>query len=152
VLIELSRHWSRWRQLPRAERRTLVAFALALPLIDIGIRAFGLKRTQNGLSWLARKTVLRPCSGDDLVNANRLAELANIAGTHGIYHISCLRQAVLVQHRLRRQGLPVKLRIGARKIIDSAVEAHAWVELEGVALGQRDLGYSAFPDMDQPSP
>ena len=149
MLIELPRHWSRWRQLPRPERRTLVAFALALPLIDVGIRTFGFKRTQKGLSWLTRKAALRPCSGDDLASANRLAELADIAGTHGIYRNTCLRQAVLVQHRLRQRGLPAQLRIGARKNTDGALEAHAWVELDGVALGQQDSGYAPFGDMDQ---
>ena len=152
MLIELPRHWSQWWQLPRPERRTLVAFALALPLIDIGIRTFGLKRTQKGFSWLTRKALPRPCSDNDLANANRLVELADIAGTHGIYHITCLRQAVLVQHRLRRQGLPARLRIGARKNADGVLEAHAWVDLEGIALGQRDSGHVPFPDMDGQPP
>ncbi len=145
MLIEAPRHWSRWRQLPESERRILVALTLALPVIDIGIRIFGFKRTQKAVSRLTRNTVPRSCSGHDLANANRLAELADIAGVHGLYRITCLRQAILVQHRLRRRGLPVELRIGARKNAGGALDAHAWVELEGVALGQRELGYLSFP-------
>lgn len=147
-MLELARHWSQWRKLPGPERRTLVALILVLPLVDIAVRTLGLKRTQSGFSWLTRKNPSRAHSGKELAQANRLAELAAIAGTHGLYSITCLRQALLVQYRLRRQGLPAQLRIGAIKNTDGSMQAHAWTELDGIALGQRDCGHSPFPGMD----
>ena len=146
---DLARYWSRWRELPGLERRTLVALILVLPLVDIAVRTLGLKRTQAGFSWLTRKAPPRPCPGDELARANRLAELAAIAGAHGIYPITCLRQTLLVQYLLRRQGLSARLRIGAIKNTDSSIQAHAWTELDGIALGQRDFGHSPFPGTDR---
>ncbi len=147
-MAELAHNWSRWQKLSGPERRTLVALVFALPLVDIAVRALGVKRTQAGLSRLTRKVPPRACSRDDLAAANRLAELAAIAGVHGIYSITCLRQALLVQHKLRRRGLATQLRIGAIKNSDGGMEAHAWAELDGIALGQRDLVYVPFPGMD----
>lgn len=152
ALPERAHNWSRWRNLAGSERRSLVALALALPLVDIAVRSAGLKRTQAGFSWLNRKIRFRACSDDDLACAHRLAELAAIAGNHGFYSITCLRQALLVQHKLRRRGLDAQLRIGAIRNADGSLQAHAWTELEGVALGQRDLVHLPLAGADRLPP
>jgi hypothetical protein len=139
--------WSQWRSLPGTERRTLVAFALALPLVDVAIRILGLNRTCAAMRWGNRRVLSRPAAPNDVAYANRLAELADIAGRHGLYTITCLRQAVLVQHWLQRQGWPAELRIGALKNAAGDLQAHAWVELGGTALAQRDLAYAPLQEM-----
>jgi hypothetical protein len=52
-----------------------------------------------------------------------------------------------VQWLLRRQGLPARLRMGAL-LRDGALDAHAWVELDGVPLSQPGLRHAAFDDPD----
>ena len=56
---------------------------------------------------------------------------------------TCLRQALLVHWLLRRRGFSPELKLGVRKQAD-AFDAHAWVELQGVALGQGELTHVPF--------
>jgi hypothetical protein len=144
-LIELARRWSRWSRLPATERSRLVALAIALPIIDIALRTLGLKRTQR---WLLRSATVpvRASSGTDIEAGHRLAELVAIAGAHGLYRITCLRQALLLQWWLRRRGLQARLCVGAMKAPDGGLDAHAWAELDGVALGQANLLHTPFED------
>ena len=134
-----------------ADKRALLALTLLLPVVDISLRTAGLKRTQ---TWLRRfggnrKMLTPPYVDVELACAHRLAELAAIAGAKGAYPIACLRQALLVQCLLLRRGLPAQLRIGALKNADGTPNAHAWVELEGIALAQPDLRHEAFPGLDR---
>ena len=45
--------------------------------------------------------------------------------------------------KLLRRGFAPELKIGVRKQ-DGAFDAHAWVELQGVALGQSELVHQVF--------
>jgi hypothetical protein len=51
---------------------------------------------------------------------------------------SCLPRALAGQYLLRRQGLPVKLRLGVRRVSTAEIIAHAWVEDNGkILIGAR---------------
>ena len=125
---------ARLRALDWSDRRRLLALAMLLPLIDLSLRGLGLRRTQH-LLGLDRERAGTPVAAADVRAAERLAQLAAIAGRRGLYANTCLRQALTVQWWLRRRGLPAQLRIGARRKGDS-VDAHAWVELAGTPLAQ----------------
>ena len=60
---------------------------------------------------------------------------------HGLFPRSpCLTQAVVVQRLLRQKGHASDLRIGVRKGHGQPLEAHAWVEYQGVVvIGARGL-------------
>ena len=60
---------------------------------------------------------------------------------HGLFPRSpCLTQAVVVQRLLRKKGYASDLRIGVRKGHGQPLEAHAWVEYQGVVvIGARGL-------------
>jgi hypothetical protein len=62
--------------------------------------------------------------------------MVRLAAVYGPYHATCLPRAVVVWALLRRQSIDGELTIGVRKAADD-LEAHAWVELDGVALEQR---------------
>ena len=66
--------------------------------------------------------------------AQRCCALTAIAARHGPVKSNCLPQALVLQDLLERRGLTTELRIavlpGSRPL-----EAHAWVELSGIALG-----------------
>ncbi len=115
-----------------------------LPAIAACLRLFGYVRTRR---WLERRSIARhprAATPDDFDSARALARLAAIAGRHGPIHVTCLRQSLLVYWLLRRRGLAPELRIGVRKQ-DAAVDAHAWVELEGHALGPGEITHLPFP-------
>ena len=114
--------------------RVLIALMVLVPLVDIALRTLGLRRTQS-LLRLDRAPTVAPSDSRALADAQRIAELANIAGRRGAWTNTCLRQALAVQWWLYRRGLPAQLRIGAQRVGDQ-LDAHAWVELDGVALAQ----------------
>lgn len=126
--------WARWRRLSRTDRARLIALVVLVALVDIALRTLGLRRTQT-LLRLDRAPAAAPRGERALADAQRIAELANIAGRRGAWTNTCLRQALAVQWWLYRHGLPAQLRIGAQRA-GGQLDAHAWVELDGVALAQ----------------
>ena len=136
--------WDKWRALSRPDRLRLLALLAMLQVMDLSLRAVGLRGTQR---WLGLNRSMPPRShpleAETMASAQRLAELAAIAGRQGPLNTTCLRQALAVQWWLRRRRLDSQLRIGARRVGDS-LDAHAWVELDGAPLAQDDLLHTAF--------
>ena len=137
--------WSRWRDLSFQEKKWLLWMLLLLPLISAMLRLFGYTRTQAWLLRHSEKTAFIEADSNTLQKAERLAQLANIAGRRGAITATCLRQALLLQWWLRRLGLDAKLKLGAR-LQEGQFDAHAWVELAGAALMQGNLEHIALPE------
>lgn len=131
------------RKLPWHERWLLFALLALLPLVSVLLACAGYVRSRRWLEAVSRSHVRRAPSEVELVQAQRVAELAGLAGRWGAVPATCLRQSLLVYALLRRRGFDPLLRIGVRKPGD-VVEAHAWVELAGQPLGVGDLGHRAF--------
>lgn len=121
--------------LPWEEKWQLAALAILLPAVDLHLRQRGLQATQRRLRRLRGNSAPRPTAASDIARAQQLARLAAIAGKRGLYANTCLRQALVVHWWLRRRGLPAELVIGAQPGAGE-LDAHAWVELQGVALAQ----------------
>lgn len=139
--------WRRFWQLSRRDKWRLLGLAVLLPIIDLGLRRRGLQQTQ---AWLTRWRGARPahpCSPAELEDANTLATLAAIAGRRGLYANTCLRQALAVHWWLWRRGLRPQLHVGALRVGDT-LDAHAWVELDGVPLAQSRPLPPAFSSID----
>jgi hypothetical protein len=63
-------------------------------------------------------------------------------------HSTCLERSLALWWLLGRQGVVSQLRIGVRKD-GQKFAAHAWVEREGVAIGESEaphLHYAAFAE------
>ncbi len=61
----------------------------------------------------------------------RLARLMTAAARlHGPFNFSCLRQALVLQARLRRLGVEARLSYGVKKQ-GSRIVAHAWLDIGG---------------------
>ena len=63
------------------------------------------------------------------------------AAAHHLGAMTCLPRAIALQRMLARRGIPATLRIGVRKAPEDAggartIAAHAWVEVDGIALGE----------------
>lgn len=135
--------FARWRALTVRDKRRLFVLMGLLPLVHGALACFRLRRVR---AWLERTSAGRAaiaCTPERLADAQQLAELAAIAGRRGAVAASCLRQALVVWWWLRRQGLSPQLRLGTLGGGEQFT-AHAWVELEGVALAQRELAHRAI--------
>ncbi len=137
------RAYARWLALDWRERRLLLGLMIGLPMIAATLRLFGVFRTQRWLERLSNNAAARDLNSDALRSAERLAELAEIAGRRGPISVTCLRQALMVYWLLRRRGFAPELKIGMRSQ-DGVMDGHAWVELGGVALNQPNLSHVAF--------
>ena len=130
--------YSKLRELPWQEKTLLARFIFCLSWVSFSIRFFGYLRTRRSLSRFITQADLHQADTTELVQAQRAAELIAIAGRHGLINATCLRQSVLLEYWLQRQNLAAEIKIGVRKAGD-LFDAHAWVELNGVALAQDDL-------------
>lgn len=138
---------ARWHQLPRDERALALRLLWLLPLIDVSLRSAGFQRSRAWLArFLPREGVLLDVSPASLAEAQRLAWLARAIGARSPWRTSCLRQALAVWLLLRRRRLPAELKIGVIRR-DPPFQAHAWVELDGVALDPEAAAHAAFPPL-----
>lgn len=149
-LAEFSHALSRWWRLPFTEKRVLVRISMLLPVVDWSLRRHGVRRTRR---WLLRgiaKPRQAPEASAAIVRAQRWAVLTSIMARHLLRRgDTCLREALVLEHCLRRQGVDAHLRIGARRTGDGGLDAHAWVESGGVALGQAPPSYATFGGVDR---
>jgi hypothetical protein len=59
----------------------------------------------------------------------------------------CLPRALVLHRLLREYGMPSTLHIGVRQESAGQLLAHAWVECNGVVLGDHPDGFSSFGDI-----
>lgn len=130
----------RWRRLAPWERRVLVQSMLLLPAIGVALSLFGLRKT----GALLERASPRPTAASALVvgrgpepSPHRIARLVDIAARHGLYRATCLRQSLLLYWLLKQNGFDADLVLGARKD-GGALEAHAWVEIDGAPINERE--------------
>jgi len=140
-----SGRWAKWRALSAADQRTLLAAALWMPLFWLGLRVLGLPRFQ---ARLQRSKVKRHAAMA-LPDIQTLGSLVNIAARHTLGPHTCLTRSLLLGWLLRRHGVESQLRIGVR-LNQGALDAHAWVECDGVPVNdQPDVGaqFASFGDL-----
>lgn len=130
--------YSKLRELNRQEKILLTRFIFWLCWVSFSIRFFGYLRTRRLLSRFISLAALHEANKFQFARAERAAELIAMAGRHGLITATCLPQSVLLEYWLKRQNLAAEIKIGVRKA-DDLFDAHAWVELNGLALAQDDL-------------
>lgn len=143
----MGRRFARWLELIPGDRWRLLGLMVALPLIAALLRVFGVVRIRRWLERVSSNAAPRHADATELQAAERLAQLAGIAGRRGAITATCLRQALLVYCLLRWRGFAPTFMLGVRKLEES-FDAHAWVELQGVQLGQADLAHTPFANRD----
>ena len=70
--------------------------------------------------------------------------MVRVAASYGPYRAKCLPRSVALWTLLRRHGYDPQLQIGVRNGV-RGFEAHAWVELDGIALGQNAADRAFVP-------
>jgi hypothetical protein len=78
-----------------------------------------------------------------LGRAERYARSIETAARYHPVRARCLHRALVLHRWLRREGLPSELRIGVRKV-GGALNAHAWVEVGGTAVGDHPAALAPF--------
>ena len=85
-----------------------------------------------------------PSDAPRLAEAQCVARAVSRAARFGLLRARCLVQAVALSRMLRARGIPgAVVRIGVRRTANE-FDAHAWVELNGVALGEVDVHVRSF--------
>ena len=130
--------WTRWRSLSPLERRATIAAAALIPIVHLSVKTLGADRTQR---FFATRPVLP--TGDD-TTAQHIAQAVSRAARRGVVGGSCLSRSIALVHLLGRNGISAEVRFGAR-IEESRLDAHAWVEHEGVPLNESPGIARRFP-------
>lgn len=139
---KLQKSISQWRELNKRERVQLGRFVFLLPLTRLALSLLGFRRALR-MAESERVVGAGVIGESDWSLALSQARLVAIAAHHGFYRANCLHQALALCWVLKRQGLPVKIRIGV-KPSTQVFQAHAWVEMAGTVLGQAINEYTAF--------
>jgi hypothetical protein len=146
LLNELRRFW----HLRGSERSIVLAAAAGLTATWLALRVLGFRRWKNILDRRAAiPTSSAPADSTQLSAALRIAHLQSSAARHLLFRTNCLEQAMTLCYLLRRRGIPADLRFGARKQ-SSRLEAHAWVEHQGVPLNEDHGEHRHFLPFDHP--
>ncbi len=144
----MNRRFAQLKTLSWYEWRLLLVSMVILPLTALGLYLFGFKRTQ---IFMAR--FFPPGRSAELVGMNSLQEarviarMVGVAARHGVYHVSCLKQSLVLWCLLARRGIVSEIRIGVQKGQENPLHAHAWVECGGHTLNDSEdvrQRFSAF--------
>jgi len=121
-----------FRALPAALRRRTAAACAALALVTCGLRTCGFARLHR---WLARTSEGRRLPAGEALPAARIdARALGLAARNLPLRALCLERSLALWWLARRRGADAALRIGVRRT-GGGIEAHAWVEVGGVVVG-----------------
>jgi hypothetical protein len=143
--------WKRFWNLPRYEKTLLFRASALLPLTNVCLRVAGFRRSKRLLEHLgvSGKATVAASTAEQLVAAERVARMVSVAEQWTFSSPTCLEKSLVLWRLLRRQGLSAQLHIGARKN-DQALEAHAWVECQGVVLNDTAEVHRHYSRFDAP--
>jgi hypothetical protein len=139
--------FQRYRPLDPGARELFWQAVVLLPSMAVSLRVRGFQRTRQALQ---RKLSDSPggakCSSASSDALQRTCRMVKTGAHYGVGHRNCLEQSLVLWYLLTKQKIPVRFRIGVRKL-PQKFEAHAWVEYEGVPLNQNQeihQHYAAF--------
>lgn len=122
------RRLQKYLALAPAGRAIVRRSLLLLPFVALLLRTRGMARTQ---AWLGHLGSRAPDDPGALA-PREIARLVNAAAS--FLGIQCLPRSLLLQHLLRNRGIPTAIRLGVSKLAEGKLDAHAWVELDGLPL------------------
>jgi transglutaminase superfamily protein len=125
-----------------------------LPAISLSLKMRGFRATQQALQNFSFSRGKEKGSGQRVTDGERVklaVQMVNAAARHGLGRSSCLERSLALWWLLHQEGIASSVRIGARKT-DGKFEAHAWVELEGVALNEPQQEHRHYATFDAAFP
>lgn len=142
----------RFLKLNNWERGIVLGAAAGLVATRVGLRVMGFRRWEKVLGRPApvgeRRAGLGAMAMDaEMDRARQVARLQASAERHLFFRPSCLEHSLVLRWMLARHGVAASLRFGGRKE-ESRFEAHAWVEVGGVALDELSGAQGNFVPFD----
>ena len=117
------------------EWRLLLVSIILLPLVALLLWFIGFNRSQSFLSHFITTGIKRNDSTPSAMDDVRIiTRMVRIAVNHGPWRANCLKQALVLWWLLARRGLNSEIKFGVEKTFDDAIDAHAWVEYNGMNL------------------
>lgn len=135
---------SSWQKLLTLSYKELWILGQAWALIPIAALTLRLVRLEPLLATLKRHCPT-PHSAVDPDTVQSIARMMKVAARYSLRHATCLERSLVLWWLLRRRGIGANIQIGVRKDSDQ-IEAHAWVELDGVVINDYpDIGATFAP-------
>ena len=149
LMSNLDKFW----ELPRRDRRQLFESLLLLPAIHLGLLCLGYYRLRGLMEGSSPLPVTsEPASeSEGMQRGGEIARIVEIAAGHGVYKATCLRRSLLVWWFLRREGIQSQIRFGVR-MTGQRLEAHAWVECNGIVLNDSATVHQNYQALDDAFP
>ncbi|MCC7353727.1 MAG: lasso peptide biosynthesis B2 protein [Anaerolineae bacterium] len=138
------RRLRKFLRLPAADRKLLVKSFFLVWGVRLGLWLLPFVTLRRLLAWAMRPGT-RKLEGEGGF-AEKVAWAVTAASRY-VPSATCLTQAFATQVLLGRRGLPARLHIGVVKGGDGRLQAHAWVESNGVVV----IGGSG-PDVERYKP
>ena len=140
----------RLMRLNGADRRTLAQAMILLPMMALVLRLMGFRRSQHIFSrFLPHKfSGKTERSETTLSQALHISRLVGLAVRHGVHPANCLQRSLALWWLLRRHGIRSEMYIGTRKEA-GRLDAHAWIEIEGVILNDSSDVRHRFEPFDR---
>jgi Transglutaminase-like superfamily len=133
--------WERLRRYKAldAESRSLFWRAVRLlPQVTLSLRLRGYAKTEASLQSRAESNSEDISAGQDVaLRIAKTCRMVRAASQLGSMRATCLAQSLTLWFLLQQQNISSVIKIGVRKK-DGHMEAHAWVERNGVALNETD--------------
>ncbi len=140
----------RFLRLPPTEKRILVKVFILLWGVRLGLWLLPFQTLRRLLKHFASPVSV--ADNAQLDDQGLIIGAINKAGRYLPGNNTCLTQAFVGQLMLNRRGIPAALCIGVKKGAADELQAHAWVESNGIVLiGGLEAGfedYAALPDLD----
>lgn len=135
-------------QLSWRDRWILAQALVLLPLTAAALRALSFARLQSLLSSTLPSPLDATSSASSPDRIRATTRLVRIAAHHGLLRVTCLPHSIVLWWLLRRQRANAVLRLGVRKT-GGELEAHAWVEHDGVALNDHTDVHERYAAFDR---
>jgi hypothetical protein len=141
----------RFRDLDPSSRSLFIHAMVLLPLIWLSLRVRGFRAThatlQHRLFHSTQVPKWESARFSDPDSVARTVQMVRAAARHGFGTPNCLETSLTLWYLLARQRVPSAIRIGTRKI-SGRLEAHAWVENDGVVLNEFDQDHLHYTPFD----
>ncbi|MGH9686894.1 MAG: lasso peptide biosynthesis B2 protein [Candidatus Acidiferrales bacterium] len=140
-----TRTWRRFWRLSGYARARVLEAAGGLLLTRICLSVAGFRRWKAAIEWLTPDSAApgSPATQPEMEFAGVMDRWEAAAARHLPMNANCLERSLTLWWLLRRRGIAAELCIGGRKE-RGQFEAHAWVEVGGVIVSDKNGGRGEF--------
>ena len=141
----LKKHWKQYTDLTYFERKLLWQSVILLPIIHITLSILGYARLCGLIEKITplKRSGPQKSESEIIEQARKTARMVSIAARYGLFRATCLRRSLLIWWFLRGQGIRSTICFGVRTT-DRQLEAHAWVEINGLVISEWDGSYKGY--------